>query len=75
MRFYRDWLVEHGPGKGVAAGKIVVSGWSAGGHLTAMALSHRGVTAGLAVSGVYELGPIRDTGLNDKLNLTDEALK
>ena len=30
--------------------------------------------AGLAVSGVYELGPIRDTYLNDKLQLSDREL-
>src|SRR5262249_38922139 len=30
---------------------IVVSGWSAGGHLTSMALSHPHVRAGLGISG------------------------
>ncbi len=65
-----DWLAEHGPQHGVA-GKVLLSGWSAGGHLTAMALSHAGVHAGLAISGVYELGPIRDTYLNEALRLTD----
>ncbi len=69
-----DWLVGQGPKHGVAGGKIVLSGWSAGGHLTAMALSHPGVAAGLAVSGVYELGHIRDTALNDKLKLSDEEI-
>ena len=29
------------------------------------------VTAGLAISGVYELAPIRDTGLNNALKLTE----
>ena len=51
-----------------------MSGWSAGGHLTAMALSHPAVTAGLAISGVYELGPIRDTYLNEALRLTDDEI-
>src|SRR5581483_955833 len=46
---------------------IVVSGWSAGGHLTAMALSHPFVRAGLGISGIYELDPIRHSYLNDKL--------
>src|ERR1700757_1242805 len=59
-----DWLAEHGRAHGIA-GKIVLSGWSAGGHLTAMCLAHPLVHAGLAISGVYELGPIRDTPLND----------
>jgi dienelactone hydrolase len=52
----------------------VVSGWSAGGHLAAMMLSHPSVAAGLAISGVYELGPIRDTGLNEKLQLKDPEI-
>jgi acetyl esterase/lipase len=68
-----DWLGEHGRAHGIG-GKVVVSGWSAGGHLTAMALSHPAVTAGLAISGVFELGPIRDTYLNEKLRLTDEEI-
>ena len=60
-----DWLATR------VAGPLIVSGWSAGGHLAAMALSHPRVQAGLAVSGVFELGPLRDTVLNDKLRLTD----
>jgi arylformamidase len=65
-----DWLGAHGPAHGIN-GPIVLSGWSAGGHLTAMCLSHPLVTAGLAISGVFELGPIRDTYLNEKLRLTE----
>ena len=68
-----DWLAEHGPAHGIA-GPIVVSGWSAGGHLTAMTLGHRSVVAGLAISGVFELGPLRETYLNEKLRLTDEEI-
>ena len=68
-----DWLVAHGPAHGID-GRIVLSGWSAGGHLTAMALGHPGVAAGLAVSGIFELGPIRDTYLNEKLRLTDQEV-
>jgi len=69
-----DWLAAHGPAHGVAAGPVIVSGWSAGGHLTAMALSHPRVVAGLAISGVYELAPIRDTYLDEKLRLTDAEI-
>ena len=43
-----DWLAEHGPAHGIN-GKVVLSGWSAGGHLTAMGLDHPLVTAGLAI--------------------------
>jgi acetyl esterase/lipase len=73
IRAALDWLGEHGSAHGIA-GPIVVSGWSAGGHLTAMALSHPAVAAGMAISGVFELGPIRDTYLNEKLRLTDTEI-
>ncbi len=50
---------------------IVVSGWSAGGHLTSMALSHPKVRAGVAISGIYDLEPIRHSYLNVKLRLDE----
>jgi arylformamidase len=68
-----DFLVEQLPGLGGDASRIVVSGWSAGGHLTAMALSHPQVKAGMAISGIYDLEPIRHSYLNAKLGL-DEAM-
>jgi arylformamidase len=68
-----DWLARHGPAHGIA-GPVVLSGWSAGGHLTAMCLGHLRVSAGLAISGLFELGPIRDTELNDRLRLRDEEI-
>ncbi len=52
----------------------MLSGWSAGGHLTAQCLGHRRVSAGLSVSGVFELGPIRDTYLNDKMQFTETEI-
>ena len=68
-----DWLGVHGPAHGIN-GKVVLSGWSAGGHLTAMCLGHPLVKAGLAISGLFEMGPIRDTYLNEKLRLTDQEI-
>jgi arylformamidase len=68
-----DWLAAHGPAHGIN-GPVVLSGWSAGGHLTAICLGHPLVKAGLAISGVFELGPLRDTYLNEKLRLTDEEI-
>ena len=50
---------------------IVVSGWSAGGHLTSMALSHPRVRGGMAISGIYDLEPIRASYLNVKLKLDE----
>ena len=64
-----DWLAQNGESYGIS-GPVVLSGWSAGAHLVAMALGHPRVAAGLAISGVYDLGPIRDTGLNNALKLT-----
>jgi acetyl esterase/lipase len=68
-----DFLVEKLPALGGDPGRIVASGWSAGGHLTSMALSHPGVKAGMAISGIYDLEPIRHSYLNVKLRL-DEAM-
>ena len=68
-----DHLAAQLPGLGGDGRGIVVAGWSAGGHLTAMALSHPKVTAGIAISGIYDLEPIRHSYLNDKLGL-DEAM-
>jgi arylformamidase len=67
------FLAEQLPGLGGDASRIVVSGWSAGGHLTAMALSHPQARAGMAISGIYDLEPIRHSYLNVKLGL-DEAM-
>jgi len=64
-----DWLAAHGKDHG-AGGPIIASGWSAGGHLAALAAERAGVAGALAISGIYELAPIRDTYLNEKLNLT-----
>lgn len=68
-----DWLASSGADHGVT-GPVLLSGWSAGGHLTAMGLRHDRVAAGLAISGVYELGPIRDTTLDAKCRITDEEI-
>jgi len=68
-----DFLAEQLPALVGDASRIVVSGWSAGGHLTAMALSHPQVKAGMAISGIYDLEPIRHSYLNVKLGL-DEAM-
>jgi arylformamidase len=68
------FLRKEGPKRGFGAGKLVVSGWSAGGHLTASALPLDEVDAGLAISGIYDVEPCRLNYLNEKLELTaDEA--
>lgn len=70
------WLRREGPRHGVGDGKLVVSGWSAGGHLTATTLAMDEVDAGLAISGIYDVEPCRLNYLNDNLRLTaDEAAR
>ena len=68
-----DWLASNGEAYGIA-GPMVLSGWSAGAQLVAMTLVHPRVLAGLAISGVYDLAPIRDTVLNNALKLTDQEV-
>lgn len=68
-----DFLSGQLPALGGDANGIVVSGWSAGGHLTSMALSNPNVRAGMAISGIYDLEPIRHSYLNVKLRV-DEAM-
>jgi arylformamidase len=68
-----DYLTRQLPALGAAADDLVVSGWSAGGHLASMALSHPRVRAGMAISGIYDLEPIRHSYLNEKLK-ADEAV-
>lgn len=57
------------------SGRLWVSGWSAGGHLTATVLDHAAVLGGLSVSGVFDLAPIRSTYINDKLRLTEAEIR
>jgi arylformamidase len=51
LRTALDWMAANGREHGIA-GPTIVSGWSAGGHLTALLLDHPKVVAGLAISGV-----------------------
>ena len=65
-----DWLAQNGAKHGIS-GPLIISGWSAGAQLALLHLRHPRVVAGLAVSGVYDLEALRDTVLNQALNLTD----
>ena len=49
--------------------RIVLCGHSAGGHLAAMHRAHPAVAGVLAISGLFDLEPIRRGALNDALGL------
>jgi acetyl esterase/lipase len=63
------WVIEHAKELGGDPGRVFVTGHSAGGHLTAMAMADGRVAGGIAISGIYDLEPIRLNYLNEKLGL------
>jgi arylformamidase len=63
------WVIDHAKEHGGDPRRVFVSGHSAGGHLTAMAMTDPRVAGGLAISGIYDLEPIRLNYLNEKLGL------
>jgi arylformamidase len=77
------WLHRHASGHGCDPSRLFVAGHSAGGHLAAMALATAWPTLGLpenvikgvcAISGVFDLEPIRLCYLNEVVGLDrDEA--
>jgi arylformamidase len=70
-----DWLAAQLPELGGDANKLLVSGWSAGAHLAAMTMDHPSVRGCLAISGIYDLEPIRHCYVNDKLGLDEAAAR
>ena len=66
-----DYLAGRLPALGADANRLVASGWSAGGHLTAMAMMNPHIKGGVAISGIYDLEPIRHSYLNVKLGLDE----
>ena len=67
------WLAAHAQEYGADPARLYVSGHSAGGHLTAMMLGNPAVAGALAISGLFDLEPIRLCYLNEKLGLTTDA--
>jgi acetyl esterase/lipase len=61
------WTIEHAKEIGGDPARVFVSGNSAGGHLTAMAMYDPRVAGGVAISGLFDLEPIRLSYLNEKL--------
>ena len=69
------WLADHVAELGGDPDRIYTSGWSAGGHLTALSLEEPVVKGGLAISGIYDLEPMRLCYVNDKLKLDAAATR
>ncbi len=69
------WIAQHAAEFGGDPSRILVSGWSAGGHLTAMMMDEPAVKAGLAISGIFDMEPIRLNYLNAKLRLDADAAR
>ena len=53
--------------------KFWLLGWSAGAHLISLVQDEDCVLGGTAVSGIYDLEPIRHCYVNDKLNLDEST--
>ena len=69
------WLHQNLATLGGDPTRLYVSGWSAGGHLTAMMMDEAAVAGGLAISGLFDLEPIRLCYLNEKLGLDAEEAR
>ena len=69
------WIAQHAADFGGDPALIIVSGWSAGGHLAALMMNEPEVKGGLAISGIFDLEPIRLNFLNTKLGLDADAVQ
>ena len=55
--------------------RVIVGGWSAGGHLTALVDVHPICAGTLPISGIFDLEPIALCYINDKLRLTSREIE
>src|SRR5260370_25791946 len=70
-----DWLNAKA-GEHDIQGPIIVTGWSAGGHLTSFILDHPKVAGGVAISGVLDLGALRDSPpVHEKVKLSEDEIQ
>jgi len=80
MRRAALWLWRHAGDYGADAGRIQLGGHSAGGHLVGMLMAtdwlaldaaapRRLIRGGIAVSGLFELAPLVQTTINDKVGM------
>jgi arylformamidase len=78
------WLYHHGKQYGVDAGQMIVSGHSAGGHLSAMLFAtdwqalgvpDTAIAGGIAISGLFDLEPLIAVSFNSDLKLDVESAR
>lgn len=65
-----DFLQE----QGWVGTQVVLIGHSAGAHLSACHMAHPLVGSAHLISGIYDLAPIRETHLNEALQLSDDEI-
>jgi arylformamidase len=70
-----QWLASHLADFGLADEALVLIGWSAGAHLLALQMDQPGIAAGLGISGIYDLEPMRIGSMNDVLRLDEIAVQ
>jgi acetyl esterase/lipase len=69
IRLAIAWIVRHLGELGAATDGVYLAGHSAGGHLTAMMMTEPGISGAVAISGLFDLEPIRLCYLNHKLGM------
>jgi arylformamidase len=69
IRLAIAWIIRHLGDLDAATDGVYVSGHSAGGHLTAMMMAEPGIKGAIAISGLFDLEPIRLCYLNHKLGM------
>ena len=79
-----NWLAANGPRHGVTVERLVVSGHSAGGHLTAalfaaprerLAFDPACIAGGVPFSGIFDFAPMLHFGFNADFRLDEAAAK
>ena len=79
-----QFIVKNAKAYGINADRVVISGHSAGGHLTAMlhatdwrelGIDPSIIVGGCAISGVYDLEPLLMTSINGDLRLDDDSAR
>lgn len=69
-----DYLMANASKFGFDTKRVIVSGWSAGGHLAAHVSQRDDVRAAFPISGLFELTPIQLCYVNDIVDISDEEV-